>query len=296
MIELAEILKKRENHWYRTLSIAQYNSIKNYDLVEKVIRQLAIVMSNIETQVILDGNCDRLIQDNAALSAAKTLEQAKALGFRPMWLAPTLVKAFSHSKLPSKIACLNRVCPVGLILLPTGYIKTPEGKYLKWILFYHALPGDKLAHDGKFSDIIYKPEDNAFAGLFWMTKIDNSISIYGGYDSLSLVDDKLIVDHGEEAKEYIGDESRVLDDNESSFIKRIPNLIIQTLLYMQMEKIVLPPIPDPAPLGFGGKGKTKYKKIPPLIIGENYLIKTQRESTGVSRPHGSPVTHWRCSI
>ena len=288
---LIELKKDAYNtQFFKKLAIFNYLSIKNYDFFEKVIHQIAVYELSVQILIALrnDFNLDSIKKDHALIASMKVIGQAQNMGLRSLWLAPTLLEAFSYSRLPTKIAALNRVCPVGLIFLPVGKIKNHEGKSLKWILFYHALPGDKLTED-----IFFESEENSFASLFWCTQLDDSLEMYAGHDALSILDERLIVDGGEKCLLYSHDDCVELDSSEVDFVKRIPNLIIQTLLYMQMEKITLPPTPEPQPQGFGGKGKTKYQKILPLIIGENYLIKTQREPTGVSRPHGSPVTHWR---
>jgi len=272
---------------YKALSFPAYGSLKNYSLFEKVVHQISTISLMADIACGFAGGVEQFKEDYATLHAARAIWQAVHIGFRPMWIAPALLQAFSYSRLPKKISALNRVCPVGLILLPSGYIKNPEGKYLKWILFYHALPGDRIT-----DEVHYEAEEGSSAGLYWCTQLDNFGEVYAGYDALSVIDEKLIIDNGDNYTLYSNDGNKTLEDEEIDFVRKIPNLIIQPLLYMQMEKITLPPV-TPQTQGFSANRKAKYKKIPPLIIGENYLIKTQRDATGQSRPHGSPVTHWR---
>ena len=280
------------SRWYKALSLYSYGTLENYESIEKAIFQMSFLLSFLElTCVFNDG---KFKADITARHAAVTVNQAYQLGFRPLWLSESLTQAFCQTHLPSKVTLLKRVCPVGLILFPP-VLKSPSGTDLKWVLFYHQLPEEDifpviLGGESYYFQSSNKPCDGK---LYWFAKLDGEDSFYAGHDILSIVDNHLNIDNGGLTVGYRDGAPVPLGKDESSFTNKIVDLIIQTLLYMQMEKITLPPIPEPQPLGFGGKGKTKYQKIPPLIIGENYLIKTQREPTGVSRPHGSPVTHWR---
>lgn len=280
------------SRWYKSLSIYSYETLRNYESVEKAIFKMSFLLTFLELSCVLNNG--EFKADMITSHAAVTINQAYQLGLRPMWLGESLTQAFCQTRLPSKVTLLKRICPVGLILFPP-VLKSPKGTDLKWVLFYHQLPDEDifpviLGGEGYY----FQSSDKRCDGkLYWFAKLDGEDSFYAGHDILSIVDNQLNIDNGDLTVGYRDGELVPLGKDESSFTNKIVDLIIQTLLYMQMEKITLPPIPELMPQGFGRKGKTKYKKIPPLIIGENYLIKTQRESSGASRPHGSPVTHWR---
>ena len=280
-------------NWYKTFTSIKYGLLQAYDTHEKAIAELSETLMLIAINELLgewiDGKFSWLFQ-------CFIINQAYHLGIRPLWLSLPLAQAFSNSKIPVKIGKVNRVCPIGLIFFPHGLIKTQAGKPINWVLFYHRLPSDEIFSLRLTDREIHKlGDDELFTAqderLYWFTSIDG-VGM-AGTSKVSVFEDRSKL--ANESKSFVinGDKAREAFLSEEEFLDQVPGLILQTLLYMQMEKIILPPIPTPQSQGFGRKGKTKYQKIPPLIIGENYLIKTQRESTGESRPHGSPVTHWR---
>ena len=280
-----------DSKWYQTFGAVQYSSLKEYDQYENIILRLSGFMT-MYRMLELNGN---VIENRPSITYSSfIINHAYHSGIKPLWVSKSLMQAFSYSKLPDKINVLNRICPVGLILVPP-LIKNEIGKYLKWVLFYHKLPGDQnipLALTNKYTHFyeekVFNPDKEV---LYFMTEV-GGVLIIGSRD-ISVVDNKLGSYEDAPFVLYGKEKRKEVDQKDYPLVTKIPDLIIQTLLYMQMEKIVLPPLPNPEPLGFGRNSKTKYKKIPPLIIGENYLIKTRTEATGESRPHGSPVTHWR---
>jgi hypothetical protein len=272
--------------WYKAFAFIKYGSLKGYEQYETAIAKISETIMLIAINELLGESVDLNI---SWLFESFIINQAYYFGVRPLWLSFHIAQAFSKSKVPVKTGKINRICPTGLIFLPQNLIKTQDDKSINWVLFYHRLPSDKIFPLRLTDRQIHKlADDELFGGeyerFYWITSI-GGVTAAGTTNLAQVSQSKSIVLNGNDAREA--------SLREDEFLDQVPNLIIQTLLYMQMEKITLPPIPTPEPQGFGRKGKTKYKKIPPLIIGENYLIKTQRESTGESRPHGSPVTHWR---
>jgi hypothetical protein len=280
-----------DTEWYKVLTTFRYGVLKGYKPYETVMFEIAEHLLCLELRYLL---LDDFRKNQVEVHCAIAMNSAYRMGIRPLWLSMPLTRAFSQSRLPGKISSLNKISPVVLIFFPE-VIKNPNGKYLKWVLFYHKKPGDPflplIFDTAKIVNDFSQSEDFDREYLYWCTKLGDD-GTYAGCQQICIEDDKFFVDGGEYFS-YDKNGKASLNEGEESFANKVTDLIIQTLLYMQMEKTILPPIPAPQPLGFGRKGKTKYKKIPTLIIGENYLIKTQRESTGESRPHGSPVTHWR---
>jgi len=279
-----------DSDWYKTFSRVRYGSLKNYEMYEKIVLRLSEFMTMYEKREL---NGDFIENRKSTNYTSFIINHAYCLGIRPLWLSKPLTEAFSYSTLPKKISALNRVCPIGLMLVPP-LIKNEIGKYLKWVLFYHKLPGDSVIPLAFTDKHLHHFEGNVFSAekeiLFFMTEVDGVI-ITGTRD-ISLVDNELKSYNDVPVILYGEEEVNEIKAEDYSLVTKIADLIIQTLLYMQMEKITLPAI-IPQTQGFSTNRKTKYKKIPPLIIGENYLIKTQRDASGQSRPHGSPVTHWR---
>jgi hypothetical protein len=279
--------------WYKEFTQVNYEFCKNYIQYEKAIERISLF--SLYIGLMAANGFHLLKRDSTAIHAAITIHQALCSGIRPLWLSPFLTQAFCQSTLPNKITSVKKICPVGILFFPKGYVKNPLGKSLTWVLFYHRVPDDPVKPFNLYGSTNIFTIDNRYPEqLFWFTDLNEGIGFYySGCKSISVENNQLIKDDGESIFVDLDGTVNKLGIDEQQFTSKVTDLIIQTLLYMQMEKIVLPPLPNFEPLGFGRNSKTKYKKIPPLIIGENYLIKTKREATGESRPHGSPVTHWR---
>jgi hypothetical protein len=282
-----------DTNWYKKFISIRYGSLKGYEQYETPAARLSEIIMLIAINELLGEWVEGKIP---WMFHSFIINQAYNLGVRPLWLSQPLAQAFSKSKVPVKTGEVNRVCPIGLIFFPQDLIKRQDEKSIDWVLFYHRLPSDEIFPLRLTDEQIHElSNDELFTAdkekLYWITSISGTTQ--SGFCALSRFEAK--PESSTESKSIVvdGDKVRETSVSEEKFLDQIPSLIIQTLLYMQIEKITLPPIPEPQPQGFGTKGKTKYQKIPPLIIGENYLIKTQREPTCVSRPHGSPVTHWR---
>jgi hypothetical protein len=181
------------------------------------------------------------------------------------------------------------VIPVALFLFPPK-LKNPDGQYLKWLLVYHRLAGEAIPPIqllNSRAEIISPREDT----LSWCTMFDDGVQ-YAVNRPLKLEGTHLSFDSEEiyinELIQYRG--NNIDTATEKEFTDKVTDILVQTLLYLQLEPQTQ--LIEATPQGQKPGNKSKKGKLPPKIIGDNYKIKRELTSDPTSK-HKSLITHWR---
>lgn len=220
------------------------------------------------------------------------LNQAYHQGFASYCLDEKLFDALNNTHLPQDLLEIKRVIPMGLLFLPPK-LRNPDGQILKWVLFYHQLPEDTIAtiQLKNFSLNIIPHRENA---LSWMTIFDDGCQ-YASSNSLHFERGNFADEENFFVNEILQYEGKNIDTKtEKEFGDKVTQLLIQTLLYLQInpqdqKRAGYPQLHHPA------KGVSKKQKLTPIIIGRNYQVKTEKSSSRSVEPSArkSPITHWR---
>ena len=296
MLEDREITKQinqmtRQSPFYDKFNQRLYRNPKGYIEYETVTFQMARLLFSYQ---LYDGNFFE--QDFTHRNSLVILNQAYQSDFASFWLNDNLFDAFYNTHLPTSIGQIKRVVPVGLLFLPPK-IRNPDGLLVKWIIFYH-----RLAHESFLPIVLPKGTLHFISEqkdtLSWITILDDGTQ-YGVNRKLEINEQQ--IDYEDEDM-YISEILRYQGNNidtesEKEFSDKITELLIQTLLYLQLRpseaelivKAQLSQSLNPQ------KIKNTKQKLNPIILGQSYQAKTEatyRHSvqSGIRK---SPITHWR---
>jgi len=276
----------RSSPFYEKFSQPRYKHLKGYPDHDQITFDLARMLTSYQfyDPSFFDA-------DFTHKSSLINVHQAYLQGFSSYWLNSQLFDAFCNTKLPKSIGHLKRVIPIGLLLFPSR-LKNPDGQYLKWLLFSHRLADEAIAPINLLKsrmEVVSQLEDN----LTWCTMLDNGVQ-YAVNRSLKLEGDRL---NYETDEMYINDLIQQYGSNidtitEKEFTDKVTELLIQVLLYLQLE-----PNTNLVSVSSSDRsinGQNKKQKLNPHIIGENYQTKIEKNPSKITDvKHKSPITHWR---
>lgn len=211
------------------------------------------------------------------------------------WLSQALADSLQHTTLPSWIGDMKRPIPGAILMLPPDLIQTPDGESVDHVAFVHCLRGETtIAQDGGCQ----------LDHIYWTTRLPSS-TVYSRDIPLKLNEEQSQDLFPRERLEYNVDQ--VDADAETAFTRTIDQLLVQTLLIMQLRPDLLEvgaEIKSSRGRGFSSVRSTETK-FSPNWIGKSYqtpiVEEPQREDavardtteTGISRTHASPRSHWR---
>ena len=274
----------RNSPFYQKLSQRRYSHVKGYADYDAIIFEIARMLTSYQ-----HFQSSFFEEDFTHRTSVSITHEAYVKGFGSYWLSSQLFDAFCNSRLPKNLHSFQRVIPLGLLLFPAK-LKNPDGQYLKWVLFHHRLANEVFAPI-PISNTILTFEDTTEDSLAWSTMLDNGVQ-YAVNRLLKIENAQL---NYENYSMYIPDDVQTFGINidtatEQEFTDKVTDLILQTLLYLQLS--------SPNILEINNnlskqkiKGNSK-QKLQPYIIGENYQIKFDKPQA-TTASHKSPITHWR---
>lgn len=115
---------------------------------------------------------------------------------------------------------------------------------------------------------------------------------YGVARNLKIENNQLEYDTDEiHINQYIQDKGKNIDTTtEKEFTNQVTELLIQTLLYLQLKPAQLVEVQSTNSLK---KNISKKQKLTPLIIGQDYRVKSEPNYISSDSERKSPMTHWR---
>lgn len=274
----------RESPYYEKFNERRYHNPKGYVEYETVMFNLARLMTSYQFYDV-----SFFEQDFTHKASVITLNQAYKKGFASYWLGEQLFEAFCNSHLPKTILEIKQVVPLGVLLFPPR-LKNPDGQYLKWLCFYHRRSGEKILPitlPNKTLEIATLSEDC----LSWFTLLDDGTQ-YGVNRQLKIENHQLD-DETEEIQinQLIQVYGKNIDTTtEQEFTNQVTELLIQTLLYLQLKQGQLVEAQSTNSLK---KNISKKQKIAPFIIGQDYRVKSEPNYISSDSERKSPMTHWR---
>ena len=198
------------------------------------------------------------------------------------WLERSLCEALLNSNLPEDCR-FNRLQRCGTLMLPSGFLQTPDGDDVKWIYWHHFLKGEpdtvsaKTTCDWDTLDVAFTTGD---AGAVYYSR--SNLEQFEAKSKLPARTGNFWIE-GEDDIEA-----------EEQFMDGVNRLVCGLFLWLTIEPDSLEASPSPG--GGGGFGKKTKKKRPstsgvwqPNWIGRGYELKLE---TG-SGTHASPRSHWR---
>lgn len=208
-------------------------------------------------------------------------------------LNKNLAEAFLNSDPPKNVSNINPFALGGVLLLPQGLLKNPDGNELQYLCFRFVKAKQVLTNTilGMPIDSIYPP----FNQIRCCSLL--GISAYC-FDFFADRDETHEVGDTDSNDFYPSIASGISDkDAETRFTSQVKNLLLQTFLYMQFKTSDLP-MASNATQGFSRyeQKSASVKPLTPIVIGQDYKIKKEtipdRDRTS-SGTHASPIAHWR---
>jgi hypothetical protein len=274
----------RESPYYEKFNERRYSHPKGYVEYENVVFNLARLLMSYQ---IYDGSLFET--DFTHKTSVIILNQAYQKGFGSYWLGEQLFEAFCKSHLPKTLLEIKRIIPSGILLFPPR-LKNPDGQYLKWICFYHRLADEKILPIQLLKANIYV-EPNPEDCLSWFTMLDDGTQ-YGVTRHLKIENNHLEYKTDDVyINEYIQEKGKNIDTaTEKDFSNQVTELLIQTLLYLQLKGGQLV---EAQSANSPKKNISKKQKIAPFIIGQDYRVKSEPNYISSDLQRKSPMTHWR---
>lgn len=280
----------REYPYLEKFNEKKYYNPKGYVEHETVMFNLARVLTSYQLY-----NVEYFKKDFTHRTSAIILHQCHQQGFSSYWLKDDLFEAFNKTQTPSKLREFKKVVPCGVLFFPCK-LKSPNGQFLKWICFYHREVGERIL-PLKINDFTLDIETVHQSTLSWFTVLDNGTQ-YVINRIIELVDnnfsydtENLFIDN------TITDEDKLQEiETEATFTQKVTDLLIQTLLYLQLKpdligEQLLPPAGTQSVII-----AKKNSKLSPNILGKDYQVKRERtvkSADSVVSGRQSPIAHWR---
>jgi hypothetical protein len=278
----------RQSDFFKKFNTLRYKSPKGYLDYDTATFQMSKLLIGYQQMSI-----SFLREDLSHRFSLIILNQAYHLGFHPYWLHEPLFDAFNNSKIPKHLAEIKRIVPIGLLFFPPK-LKNPDGQFLKWVMFYHRLASEPVLPI-QLADNLIEVDPKSDDTLSWFTLLDDG-SQYGFNHSLKLIDHQLnYQDDQVFINEIINYYERNTDtQSETEFTNKVTELIIQTLLYLQIQSQSIIPSTPVTSRSKSSPKISKKQRLQPTIIGLDYRIKTDY-NTQISTTHNknSPIIHWR---
>lgn len=115
---------------------------------------------------------------------------------------------------------------------------------------------------------------------------------YGVARHLKIENNQLEYDTDEiHINQYIQEKGKNIDTRtEKEFTNQVTELLIQTLLYLQLKQVVEI---EAQVANSPKKNISKKQKLAPFIIGQDYRVKSEPNYISSDPNRKSPMTHWR---
>lgn len=281
--ELLKNLKKIAKHsvCYHQLSQRTFHSPDGFIKWNEFIAQVSLQLISTENIPIMEQNFVTL---NSGI-LIKEITENHAATFPCYWLDKNLLKAFENTDLPDVMG-MNRSHKCGTIFLPSGEVRSPSGKSIKWLIFRHRLKNELV----QIASNISTTATEDILQIFTMT----DETAYLAACSLSRTDENKMPYRERNLREF--------SKEEDEFINKLLSISLQCLLWLQIHKpkqsipagigFSKPPIPNsPSPLNPRWIGKDYQPKI---IRSEENNCKTNRKHHGRKSPASHERRgHWR---
>ena len=216
----------------------------------------------------------------ASAAICRTLIQDRAPCY---WLSKPLAEALMATDLPP-VADLRKVVPVGVLILPTGLLRNPDGYSVDWV---GMLQLDHHEYVAEFQQMYGRlPPGGSRVAL---THVLPSSAAYSQNVAIFPDDDK-----PRRGDFHDDTEGRAVVDEERRFTHNLSDLLLKCLLVMQSRPELIEMAQAQADVlpttGRRGKGKNAGEiLLTPNWIGKDY--QPRRAPQGGT--HASPTTHWR---
>lgn len=276
----------KQTRYYKALTKRKYRHVIGYMSYEEIATRLATNL--ITTEIPISRAKPEMLNDIAWAALIHDAALAYMNPFFPVFsITPDLAEALSQTELPKEYCPLNRVFKFGLILIPESLgIRSPDGHLLHWVLVNHFKKGDKpKVFSINHHDIVYPEitEDR----LSWSTIVGDSFTTYTSCCDI-LEDGGFGKSNFELHDRFKGDDVTV----EEKFTSSVTQLILNTLLYLQLTRTETSPSDVLVPKVLTkGAGFGKTNELEPIWIGKDYKPKSRTNGNGGT--HASPTMHTR---
>lgn len=286
----------KKTKYYKTLVKRNFRKYSEYADYKSIAADMAIHLMTADTGIPAKG-LDGKDPAYVAMLVSSFLAYSDP-NFPVYAITRNLAEAFMHTETPNHVCAMHQTFKYALFLLPNNLIKNPDGKYCNWVFVTHFLPGDYAKYERdykKFVAEICSVPVPVTAGikqhehkLQWATGLD-SFYVYGNVMELPSDGDRPVTG------EFILNTFSSSEDlkEETQFTQTIDNLILQTMLYMQIpqqKEILIASNRDIAK--YQTRGFDPHSPQDPIWIGQEFRQRT------INKPHqggthASPTTHWR---
>lgn len=276
---------------YKMLKERKYNNPRGYQAYEKVSQLMA-------TQILNGYKFPwDLIKTDFATQSATTINTQIANVQAPVyWLSQSLLESFLHTDLPNWICGMQRPIPTAILMLPIGFICSPDGESINYIAFRHTKAFENPPSI-RFKRQLIVTEATNFDYITWTTTTDLG-TVYASCVGLQMMEDGDF-DHGKHHFDVYDKLGIKIDEKaENVFLRTIDSIVLQTLLLMQIRPNIgtNSSASVSANLGFSKAHKQQhaYPVWSPNWIGKEYLPTKQIQAAGARNGnHASPRQHWR---
>jgi hypothetical protein len=284
--------KTQKSPYFKSCARNRYRRTKNYVSWDVLALSLAGQI------VVAEEMGSKLVSKDQVLASTTVCGWIFAHEEVPIYcLEPELYKAFQVTDLPADIGKLERVLPYGVILLPNGLMKNPDGYAVDWIMFEHVLKDEVFdpIRLKKFSILGEPAEANKIRMV--------TVSLNGcAYSSVVELSDQLKYGDLTIADSVYRAGTNTDVDLEQRFTRKLSNLVFQFLLFLDgypghtdVESSEKTKVNLKAKTGGFGGGKNapaEYQKIP-IRVGVNFQAPSAPKNTYQGGTHASPRCHWR---
>jgi hypothetical protein len=204
------------------------------------------------------------------------------------WLQSELAQALIQTEIPNGIE-LKRSLPCGVIMLPMGFLSSPDGDPIDHIAFAQLFKGEAIEIQLPNKSILgQKPQDKDVLMFFSHLAAGTVYASCIGIENLSAGE----IDHGSwnPSEDYSKlDYKQNPELSERTFLRQLEAIVFHCLFLMQ-EKSELIESPHLYPHNQGLKGTSKQHKLTANWIGKNFHYARESQNLG---SHASPRAHWR---
>ena len=286
--ELMNNLKKIAKHslYYHKLNQRTFHNpsgfIKWEEFLTKISLQL-ISIDNIPTEEL------DFVTLNSSILIRSVIDK-NSTTFPCYWLDKNLLRAFEKTDLPDVMG-MKRLHKYGVIFLPTGEVRSPEGKNVDWIFFSHILKDEELSvKTPSGQTIMTKPCSENILQIFTITGEDMGEDCFFSGCSLEKTD-----------KNRMPYRQRNLAESSDKFIDKLQSITLQCLLWLQ---IYNPKELIPSGVGFNKRSPLPHSPSPlnPRWIGKDYqpkIISPEKSKINQNQHNRKSPTpherrgHWR---
>jgi len=265
---------------YKVFSRRQYREIDGYFDANKVQYDFAVRLLTFQK-----SNQAYLAEHEARYNIFFLLNTFYQRDLKFLWIGEELLAALLQTTPPTNDIEIKQVFPCGVIMLPQGKLTTPSKDIpVDWICFCHFSENDpetKSVTLGNGQVVNFRKSNrDALVWALFAKDSDKADVVYIGS-----VQAKDIYIHEEDPKQ----------DQETSFVRSVSNLIVSVLLYLQIkpEQTEQTLSLKPYNRGFSVTDKSKIL-LNPYILGKDYKPRIKSANTiEVSKIGRTLRSHWR---